>query len=253
MNAAVDRLFLWLVDSAWFLPVNFLVCLLAVEMGYRIARRRPASEAFESRAIASSIVMLLALLMTLTIREQSTTYRATLRFMGDETDAIAETWRRVELLEPPERTRLLELLDLYMQEETSPTPDRTRIASLQKKLWQEMRSVREHSGDQPGSSQLLVSLNKMIALHWRTESSARQRVPAPLALMDMLGILLVSVLVGYSTGTKASRAWTVKLIFLGMIMVTLHAAKTMGQLRTGAKSASRANLVELYQYMKKEP
>jgi hypothetical protein len=236
-------------DSGWFLPTVFLMYSLAIELGYRLSLIRPREQAAGTRPMAGAIVLLLALMLSFTIREQSQSYRKTLAFQGDEVDAVSDAWRLMELLSPPERTRLMEALKLYLKVHTSSVaPDPETISKLQNGIWAEVRSAREILGDK-ATAPLVSCLNKVIQTHYQVTTNSRQRLPVSIGNMDLTGILLVSFLVGYASGSRGGRAWTVYAIFLGMVMLSLFSMQTLARLRKGVGSENSKRLEAVYRAM----
>jgi hypothetical protein len=240
------------IDSPWFLPSLLVVYAACIGLGYVFSGLRPPGAGRESRAISASIVMLMGLILTSTAGTANQTYQKSLDLQMQKVGAIAETWRRAQLLDPPERMQLTNSLLEYIREETRSTgPDRQRITDMHGKIWAELRPIRDRYPESPNTAQLLTAANRMIAMHWRVDSNARQRIPPAIDLMDLLGGLLVSVLVGYSTGTKKGRTWTVWVIYLCMVLLVANSLRTLGQLRSGGESAARENMATLQVRMEK--
>jgi hypothetical protein len=241
MNSVLESLYAF-TETRWSLLVSLVIFIAAIELGDRISRRRPGSEASQSRSIASSILMLLALILNFIISEAAETYRETLRLMLKETDSIAETWRRGLLLEAPERERVTQLIREYMDVKLRVGhKDPEAILAIHRRIWEELREEQNRLEDSSSIAPLIASANTMMDLHWRTDLNTRQHPPLSVALLSIGGIVLVSVLVGYSTGSAGGHGWVMRLVYLGLVLLTLNSIRILGLARSGISSEHLKN------------
>jgi hypothetical protein len=239
------------IASYWFVAPAVAVLFVAMEVGYRIAKAQPLENVRESRSLSAAMVMFLGLMLTFSTNQSNLAYRKTIDLQGDERAAIAETFRRTLALPAPARESLRRAEFAYLEALTSgELRDAQCIRHLQFDVWRELLALQKKGEEKEALGPLFTSADKMIAAHWRLEHNSRNGTPVPVQVFDFVGAVLVSLLVGYSTRASNNRTWTVRLIFMGMVLLETNSLRYLERLRTSETKAHSKQLEELQQYIK---
>jgi hypothetical protein len=193
-----------------------LVALLAVDLGFRLARSRfprslPEDEAPPVGAIVGATLGLLAFLLAFTFGLAAGRFDARQGFILDEANAIGTTYLRAALLPEPQqseiRTLLREYVDVRLQ---IAQPDKARQAmrrsvELQDELWSHAVAVADKVAA-PTAALFIASLNEMIDLHAkRVNLGIRNRVPVSIWAALYFVSFVTMTAVGYYAGMTATR------------------------------------------------
>jgi hypothetical protein len=192
-----------------------LVALLAVELGFRLARNRLLRSLHEDHAPVGAIVGatlgLLAFLLAFTFGLAASRFDARKGFILDEANAIGTTYLRAALLPEPQRAEIRALLreyvDLRLQiaQPDKAGPALRRSAELQDELWSRAVSAADKVAA-PTAALFITSLNELIDLHAkRVNLGLRNRVPISIwAALYFVSVITMAA-VGYYAGLTATR------------------------------------------------
>lgn len=206
----LDRVPLWGVYLA-----TSLICLLAVEIGLRLAMHRLARSLHDQEAslgtMVGAMLGLLAFILAFTFDLAASHFDAKKSFVVDEANAIGTTYLRAQMLAEPQRAEIRKLLRAYVSvrlqivQPGQAARALRRTEELQNQLWSEAVSA----GDKnltPVVSLFIASLNEVIDLHAkRVNLGIRNRVPISI-WAGLYFILIVTMgAVGYHAGMTRSR------------------------------------------------
>jgi hypothetical protein len=192
-----------------------LVALLAVELGFRLARNRllrspPENEA-PVGAIVGATLGLLAFLLAFTFGLAASRFDARKGLVLDEANAIGTTYLRAALLPDPQRSEIRKLLREYVDVRLQITqPDHAqqalrRSVELQDELWSHSVAVADKVAA-PTAALFITSLNELIDLHAkRVNLGIRNRVPISIWIVLYFVSIVTMMAVGYYAGLTASR------------------------------------------------
>ncbi len=210
IQALLDFLPLWGVFG-----LTIVLVLFAIEVGYRIGRRRAAIAEPEKEsaagAMANASLALLAFLLAFTFGFAGSRFEARRSVLLDEVNAIGTTYLRAGTLPQPERTQARDLLreyvDVRLQGVRSGELGQAirRSEEIQSRLWESAAALGERS---PGSIMLglyLQTLNQMIDLHTKRVTEGRVRIPAIVWIVLYAITVLAMVEIGYQTGLAGRR------------------------------------------------
>jgi hypothetical protein len=198
-----------------FLIIN-VIALLAVELGFRLARIRflrslPEDEAPPVGAIVAATLGLLAFLLAFTFGLAAGRFDARKGFILDEANAIGTTYLRAALLPEPQRAEIRALLREYVDVRLQiAQPDRApqalrRSAELQDELWFRAVAVTDKVAA-PIAALFITSLNELIDLHAkRVNLAIRNRVPISIWAALYFVSFITMTAVGYHAGMTAKR------------------------------------------------
>jgi len=190
-----------------------LGALLAVELGFRLARNRilrslPENEA-PVGAIVGATLGLLAFLLAFTFGLAASRFDARKGFVLDEANAIGTTYLRAALLPDPHRTEIRALLREYVDVRLQIIqPDHVqqalrRSVELQDKLWSHSVAVADKVAA-PVAALFITSLNELMDLHAKRVNLGN-RVPISIWAALYFVSIVTMMAVGYYAGLTASR------------------------------------------------
>ena len=227
------------LTAAPFLLIIFLGCtalaLLAFQFGLRLGRWRKQQPDPESeqgaRIITAGVLKLLAFILGFTFHLATSHFDSRNQALANEAIAIGTAYRRADLLQEPERSKLRDLLreyvDLRLEGPRAANIDEViaRLQLLQERIWT-VRTGNGHDGG-PLPTLLIQSLNDVIDVSaGRVLTNMQSRIP-PAVWVVLAGMGVVSVAVaGYLSGFTGSRrrslaALGYALVFALIIMVTV--------------------------------
>jgi len=192
-----------------------LLALLAVELGFRLARSRLRRSLHEPEAPVGAMVGatlgLLAFMLAFTFGLAASRFDARRSLVLDEANAIGTTYLRAALLPEPERSEIRKLLREYVDARLQIVQlDKReqvlrRSTELQDELWSRAVAVTDRNAG-PTVALFIASLNELIDLHAkRVNLGIRNRVPLSIwAALYFVSITTMAA-VGYHAGMAGTR------------------------------------------------
>jgi len=221
----------------------FTALLVVVEIGHRVAVQTAVNgnEELHEEIVAArdGIGMLLSLLLAFTLAMVLTRYDSRKQLIVDEANAIGTTRLRAQLLAEPARSKILSLLQKYLDarvsfSEAGLNQEKLNASFSQAKelldeIWQQSVAVSQQSPT-PITSIFVVSLNETIDLSERRLAALEYRIPGVLWVVLIFMSTLTCLLVGYSL---RRRALLVILLWPLMISLVLALNADLDSPRTG--------------------
>jgi hypothetical protein len=207
----LDTLPLW-----GFLLISVAMLWLALEGGYRIGKWRHTCSPDEKEqpvgAMVASILGLLALVLGFTFSLAASRFDARRHAVLEEANAVGTTYLRARLLPEPERTRIIELLQEYVDvrirgiQEGKLDELIARSEAIHESLWAETKAVTDRDPHSIITGVFIQSLNNLIDLHAkRVMVGIRSRIPLVI-WVGLFGLALLGMTsVGYQSGLCATR------------------------------------------------
>ena len=203
--------------SGWELLVTVASLLIAIEIGYRLGRRRRDAtlEARKSQAdlLVLTLLGLLSLLLAFSFSMVATRFDQRKALVLDDANAIRTTYLRATPLPAPHGARLQGLLRTYIEVRVRATTPAeleaaiVRSGSMHNELWAEATAV-AHAN--PGSeivALFLDSLNRLIDLHEaRVTVALFQRLPPAILWMLLVVSALAIGMAGFRSGLDRTRS-----------------------------------------------
>jgi hypothetical protein len=203
------------------LPAMYLLtslfALMAVEAGFRLAKRRLRRELYEKEASVGAMIGATmgqaAFLLAFTFGLAASRFDARKAFVVDEANAIGTTYYRAALLSEPQSSQIRRLLREYVRVRLQLVhPERVEQAlqrsdELHASLWSQAVAAVDHDHDRgPIVALFIGSLNEMMDLHTkRLELGLRNRLPASI-WMALYAVAVVAMFgVGYHAGVTGTR------------------------------------------------
>lgn len=200
------------------LLVTLLVVLVAIEIGYRAGRWREAqmkgkgdSEA-QLSAMTGAHLALLAFIMAFSFSMAAGHYQERRALIQSDANAIGTAHLSAGLIPGPEALEIQSLLVEYTAERAfivsldDAAQMMQRSAELQKKLWEQVKTLTLRESPNVLHSLLIQSLNEVFDLHEeRVAAGLKHRVPYSLWLVLAALLTLAMLGIGYFSGNKGHR------------------------------------------------
>lgn len=212
---------------AWLLAIGVLLCLIAArEFGYWIHRRRvrDGAVAGEDGFTLTSVLGLLALLVSFTFSMSLSRYDTRRELVLQESNAIGTTWLRVQLLDQPARDELDPLLRAYVAEriiygsaknEREQNASYVRASAIQSRFWAAMGRDITSIRTTPLYALVVSTTNEMFDLAASRKAARAAHVPQRVLVVLLTYTLFVAFLVGYEKGRSR---WASTMLFVLLLI-----------------------------------
>jgi hypothetical protein len=243
----------------------FAAMLALMEVGARIGRKRLAQDPEGARsgtaAAEGAVFALLGLLIAFTFSGALTRFDARRALITQESNAIGTAWDRLELLpasaQPEVRQDLRDYVDarLSVYQDVQDLPavraSLARAAELKRSLW--VKASAACRGESPAVMTVLMpALNAMFDVASERTAAAENHPPA-LVFFLLIGMALAcALLAGFDMAPSKAAQWTHRLVFAGVVALTVYAIRDLEYPRHGLVRVDRFDhqLVELRASMK---
>lgn len=248
----LDRLPLWTL----FL-FSFVLFLLSIEGGYRLARYRQSRSPDEKEtaapvgAIVGALLSLLAFMQAFTFGMAASRFEERRQTLNAEANAIRTTYLRAALLPEPITTDTRNLLREYVDTRLKGTRTETLDEAIAKsrethrRLWSEAVTAGEQ-GKPPLAGLFIQSVNEVIDLHSkRVTAGLRARVPGIIwIVLYVLAILGMSAL-GYQGGLAGKRRTIAVFIVISAFSTVLVLIADLDRPGDGLFRINQENMIEV--------
>lgn len=198
----------------------FLGCVvtivLAIEVGYRVARRRrhPESqgETPEVKTIVGALLALLAFILAITFGAAASRFDGRRALVVAEANAIGAAYLRADLLPSSYAAEAGRLLREYVDTRLAATSPATieaalsRSEELQEALWEQAVSAAHEAPTALGVRLFIPALSTVFELHEeRIIAGVRNRIPPSMWALLYLVAFIAMAAVGYDVGLCRAR------------------------------------------------
>jgi hypothetical protein len=241
-------------------PITVAIAMVAVELGYRLARYRQERSLEEKESSVGGMVGatlgLLAFMLAFTFGLAGARFEDRRQVLLSEANAIGTTYLRAAMLPEPLRTEARNLLreytDVRLEGVQSGKFDQAVAKSeeLHERLWSVAVTATET--DRSAVMGLFVqSLNEVIDLHAkRLMAAVRSRVPSIIWIVLYLLAFIAMLMMGYHTRlTGSRRSLAVVLLVLGFSSV-LYLIADLDRPGQGMLRVSQQAMIDLRRSMK---
>ncbi|NOK18346.1 hypothetical protein [Corallococcus carmarthensis] len=241
--------------------VLFLTLLLAIEVAYRIARKRkfPSSQARSVNAVTNVVFSFMGLILAFSYSEAGKRLEVHRNLVVDEVNAISGVWSLVDVVPEADQAPLRDLLRQYLDarieaHQMLPWVEefearRAWAARLQKQVWASMVAITQAAPDK--EVLLLPPVRLMAEVAAKRTLAVRTHITSP-TFIFMLGLSVIgAMLVGLTTARGEGRNWPYRLLFAFVISSAIHVVVDLEYPRTGIVSTEDADslLLELRESM----
>lgn len=234
----------------WGIFISSVVLIvIAVEIGYGLGRRKlakvKAGEALHMGGAVAATLGLLAFMLAFTFGSGTSRLDTKRQLVLEETNAIATTYLRTELIPEPQKTKVQQLLTQYIDQRlqlvkvdhpiVNPSNQEQYITGLAQRideaevihgeLWAQAVAVAEKQPT-PIGALFISALNEMIDLHQsRVTIAIQQRMPTvfwfALYCLTFLGMGLAGYDAGVARSSRNMSAWVVAVAFSTVIVLVV--------------------------------
>jgi hypothetical protein len=253
-----DALPLWTL-----IPITIALGWLAVELGYRIAKRRKQRAKDHTEAPAPPIVAatlgLLAFLMAFTFGSAASRFEERRQTVLAESNAINASYLRAQMLPDPMSGDARNLLRDYVDVRLAGTqPGQLAQAlakseELHKRLWS-VGVAAAQKEKSPMTSLFMSSLNDVFGLHVkRVTAAVYNRIPAGIWIGLYVILILAMSVVGYYEGMNGTRH---TLAVFGMVLAfstVLTLIADLDRPGRGLLEVNQQSIIDLRKSMSETP
>jgi hypothetical protein len=212
---------------AWLAAIGILLGLIAArEFGYWMYRRkvRGGSPGREDGFTLTSVLGLLALLVSFTFSMSLSRYDTRRELVVAEANAIGTTSLRVQLLDANARNELNPILHAYVAErivygsassEQEQDASYARASILQNRFWQAMSRDIEPIRTTPLASLVISATNDMFDLAASRKAARAAHIPTRVLVVLLIYSMFVAFLVGYE---KGHARWASTMLFVLLLI-----------------------------------
>lgn len=242
--------------------ITFVVGLLSIELGRRVASRwrRRASGKTEAPAapIVAATLALFAFLLAFTFGSASSRFEERRQAVLAESNAIHNAYLRAAALPEPMATNTRKLLREYVDIRLAGvTPSQldqavAKSEELHKRLWSEaIAAANERS---PMASLFMTSLNDVINLHERRVTAGLyNRVPTAIWMALYVLLIIAMAVIGYYEGMSGTMR---SLAVIGLVLafsVVLGLIVDLDRPGQGRLQVSQQSMIDLRKSMSETP
>ena len=244
-------------------PITFVVGLISVEIGRRVARlwRQRAKDKAEAPAAptVAATLGLLAFLLAFTFGMASSRFEERKQAVVAESSAIQTTYLRAAMLPEPMSTDARNLLRQYVDVRIAGVQSGqlqqavTKSEELHKQLWAVTMAAAQKERS-PMTSLFIQSLNEVINLHEkRIIAGVHNRVPLPIWIGLYLLLVIAMAVMGYyegMSGTMRSLAVFGMVIAFSAVLSLIADLDRPGQ---GLLQVNQQSMLDLQRSMRSMP
>lgn len=234
---------------------------VALEVGFRIGRRRQANsdepDKSHANALHGAVLGLLALLLGFTFAMAVSRYETRKTLMVDQANAIGTVSLRARLLPEPHAAQAAPLVRAYTEsrmrynvtrsEDPALADIENRAGKIENQLWEIARHVTsEDPHSQPGSL-FTQALNDMFDLREKRRFALDDKVPNAVVFLLFAVSLTALGLVSYSCGLSGHRRPLANMTFAVLIALVLVIILDIDRPRQGFVTVSQESFLRLQQ------
>lgn len=201
----------------------------------------------------------IALLTTLFLHHGMEELRNKSMLVHEECDSVAQVYRRLEILPPTHKAQMRLLLSSYLEAKLRKFA--ARKPGDRKSSEQELMGVhaqlyaltvdlvnRKLMSENQGLA-MEAAMNRMISLHFRTDYALNEQFPVALLLALAAQAVIVSVLVGYTSGSASQRRLLLPVSFLLLTLLSAYMLWELNDATSGLVQADISNWRDLVEIM----
>jgi hypothetical protein len=213
--------------TAWLLALALFAALIAArELGYWVHRRRmrEGDAGREDGFTLTSVLGLLALLVSFTFSMSLSRYDTRRELVLQEANAIGTTWLRVQLMDASAQQELKTMLRAYVAErivygsaKTEREQDESyqRATVIQNNFWTAMARDAASIRGTPLFSLVVSTTNEMFDLAASRKAARAAHIPSRVLVVLLIYTLFVAFLVGYEKGKSR---WSSTMLFVLLLI-----------------------------------
>jgi len=218
----------------------FLAMLALVETGRRMGLRRKIEGLV---AVEGAVFGLMGLLLAFTFGSAAVRFETRRSLIVEEANDIGTAYLRLDLLPAEAQPKLRDAFRRYVDTRlaiyqgvpniAAAKADLTRMAELQKEIWEGSVVACRESGSQASTMLLLPALNEMIDITTTRTVAVQTHQPAVIFVMLALVMLACSLLAGFGMSVGTSRSWLHVVCFAAVLTIAFYVILDLEYPRVG--------------------
>lgn len=253
---------LYEVNGSLIALVLFCSILLAIEVGYRLGRKKQvaASDPIKSQfsAIQGSLLGLVSLLLGFSFSLAVNHYDHRSKAMVEEVNAIGTTYLRAHSLPPTVKKETLDLLRKYVDvrvqasqitlaDKVSREPLLREASQIRTKLWSlAIQSAKDD--DRVTTSGLYIqALGGLIDSYTARDEVLNRHIPEIVIISLLLTFILAGGVLGYTSGAAGHRPTTPVFLFVAIVVIIVSIIIDLDRPHRGFIQVTQKNMLELQQ------
>jgi hypothetical protein len=215
--------------------------LLALEAGYRIARKREEPAQDGVGLFQTAIFALLGLLLGFSFAGSMGRFEARRDLIIREANAISAAYFRIDVLPPAFQPEMRNLFHSYLEARLHAYDDldsghdfesaMAKASLLQQQIW--AKAVEATSQDTSSRTLVLSSLNEMIGVTTARAVAWQTNLPTVILVLLLCVALLTSLLAGYGMAKSARRHVFHGVIYAAAVSLTIYVVLDLDNPRRG--------------------
>jgi hypothetical protein len=250
---------LWGIDEVVLFVVAISAFYTVLELAFRLGRRHhdPTDDAAKSHASAlqAALLGLLALLLGFNFAMAVSRFDARKTLIQDEVSAISSTLLRAQLLPPPQRKEVTELIRAYVAARVDFTRAgndarlidvaHTAAAGIERQLWAQATAMAAQNPSAIPTGLLLQSLTDVINVNERRRAALDNHVPETILYL-LFGVSIGALaFIAYGYGLTGRRRHATTMIFAFLIAVVFTIILDLDQPRSGFIQVGEESMLRL--------
>lgn len=232
----------------------------AIEVGYRMGRRKEASADKATKdhiiTIQGSMLGVLALLLAFSFSLALQRFDNRNAAVVEEANAIGTTFLRAQLLPSSVRSDARKLLQSYVDlrvQASTISLDREKdrevlLFAANRVLYALWGCARRAAAEDPNpvtSGLFIQSLNETIDAYGRRDAAVRRHVPEVVLFLLFVTLVMTSGVLGYAAGVAGHRPSSVSYMLVGLIVVLIFVIIDLDRPRRGLIKVDQTSLIDV--------
>ena len=257
----MGELMLFFISGITLLLWAIAVFLVALEVGYRLGRRRQARtdepDKTHTSALQGATLGLLALLLGFTFAMSVSRFDVRKTVIVDQANAIGTAELRSRLLPAPHAENAQRLFREYVEawllfknvgvDIEAMNAAEAHAGQIEGQLWEIVRAVTAADPHSIPAGLFTAAMNDVIDLHEKRHRSLEDRVPEPVFFMLFAVSVLALGQVAYSAGLTGRRRQVANVLFAFVIALVLVLIIDIDRPRRGLIQVSHDSMLRLQQ------
>ena len=255
------------LDLPFLLIVSIAIFLIAIEVGYRLGRRRQDKsdepDKSHTNALQGAVLGLLALLIGFTFAMSVSRFDNRRTVIVDQANAIGTAELRSRLLASPHREAAAPLFREYVEtwlryraagtDMAAVKAADQRVGAIEGQLWNIVREATTADPHSLPASLFTSAMNDMIDMHEKRHRSLADRVPDAVIWLLFAVSTLALGQVAYSSGLRGRRSEVANVTFAFVIALVLVIILDIDRPRRGLIQVSQDSMIRLQQSLNPAP
>lgn len=231
------------IDSGYFDFLYIVILVSSVVSGYMIARYRylKKKRVWKISGTENGIIGFYGLLISFILIQSGNSNRERTDFIHQHCDALATI--HLESLSVPDSIHLslhddlIKILEFNLRASNAEVGDfqavYTESGNIYNDIWAKLGKIKWEGSSLIASSRITEQMHRATALNYRILYSHKDRTPAEVMVILILGSWIVGLLVGFTNGFNEEHHFLVPIIFITLTGLTLLSIRDLDNPTSG--------------------